>query len=169
MISSFGTTLYEGMGTVNERQLHADRPAAKRGLMRQFVEWLDARARTRDELLQLCLGRIAALDQDLRAWVEVAPQAALGSGSLNGIPFGVKDIYETRGMATEYGSPLYTGRKGATDAALVTELRERGAVLLGKTHTTGFAYFDPAPTHNPHSRLHTPGGSSSGSAVAVAA
>jgi len=157
------------MGTVNERQLHTDRPAAKLGLLRQFVEWLDARVRTRDELLQLCLGRIAARDHELRAWVEVTPQPALGSGPLNGIPFGVKDIYETRGMATEYGSPLYTGRKGATDAALVTELRERGAVLLGKTHTTGFAYFDPAPTHNPHNRLHTPGGSSSGSAVAVAA
>jgi Asp-tRNA(Asn)/Glu-tRNA(Gln) amidotransferase A subunit family amidase len=157
------------MGTVNDRKLYADRPAAKRGLLRQFVEWLDARARTRDELVHLCLERIATLDQELRAWVEVAPQPALGSGLLNGIPFGVKDIYETRGMATEYGSPLYTGRKGATDATLVTELRERGAVLLGKTHTTGFASFDPALTHNPRNRLHTPGGSSSGSAVAVAA
>ena len=137
------------MGTVNERKLYADRPAAKRGLLRQFVEWLDVRARTRDELLQLCLGRIAALDQELRAWVEVAPQPALGTGLLNGIPFGVKDIYETRGMATEYGSPIYSGRKGATDAALVTALRERGAVLLGKTHTTGFAYFDPRPYAQP--------------------
>jgi len=155
------------MGSGNERSLDIDRPAARRGLLRQFVEWLDARARTRDQLLELCLERIALHDAQLHAWVEVAPQPALGSGPLNGIPFGVKDTYETRGMATEYGSPLYSGRKGATDAALVTELRNRGAVLLGKTHTTAFAYFDPAPTHNPHNTLHTPGGSSSGSAVAV--
>jgi Asp-tRNA(Asn)/Glu-tRNA(Gln) amidotransferase A subunit family amidase len=157
------------MGTGNDRKLYADRPAARRGLLRQFVEWLDARARTRDQLLELCLERIAARDSELRAWVEVAPQPALGSGPLNGIPFGVKDTYETRGMATEYGSPLYAGRKGTTDATLVTELRERGAVLLGKTHTTAFAYFDRGPTHNPHNTLHTPGGSSSGSAAALAA
>jgi len=157
------------MGTGNERKLYGNRPTARRGLLRQFVEWLGARVRTRDQLLELCLERIAARDSELRAWVEVAPQPALGSGTLNGIPFGVKDIYETRGMATEYGSSLYSGRKGATDAALVTELRTRGAVLLGKTHTTAFAYFDPASTRNPHNALHTPGGSSSGSAAAVAA
>ena len=157
------------MGTGNEHTVYTGRPAASRGLLRQFVEWLDARVRTRDQLVELCLERIAARNAELNAWVEIAPQPALGRGPLDGIPFGVKDIYETRGLATEYGSPLYAGRKGATDAALVTGLRERGAVLMGKTHTTAFAYFDPAPTHNPHSTLHTPGGSSSGSAVAVAA
>ena len=142
---------------------------AAHGLLRQFVEWLDSGARTCSQLLELCLERIAARDRELRAWVEVAPQPALGSGPLDGIPFGVKDIYETRGMATEYGSRLYAGRKAATDAVLVTELCSRGAVLLGKTHTTAFASFDPAPTRNPHNTLHTPGGSSSGSAAAVAA
>lgn len=154
----------------DEGKVYADRPgSARRGLLRQFVEWIEARVRTRDELLALCLERIAARDAEVRAWVEVAPQPPLSSGPLNGIPFGVKDTYETRGLATEYGSPLYSGRKGATDAVLVTEFRERGAVLLGKTHTTAFAYFDPAPTRNPHNTAHTPGGSSSGSAAAVAA
>ena len=76
---------------------------------------------------------------------------------------------ETRGLSTEYGSPIYKGRLGTTDAAIVTSLRRRGAVLLGKTHTTAFAYRTPAPTRNPRNLEHTPGGSSSGSAAAVAA
>jgi Asp-tRNA(Asn)/Glu-tRNA(Gln) amidotransferase A subunit family amidase len=120
-----------------------------------------------------CLRRIAEQEADVRAWVEVAPRAALESsasdGPLAGIPFGAKDIFETRGMATEYGSPLYAGRKGESDAALIQHLRGEGAVLLGKTQTTAFASFDPAPTRNPRAPGHTPGGSSAGSAAAVAA
>ena len=154
----------------DEGTTYSERPAlGRRGLLRQFVDWLDEKARTPDELLQMCLDRIRARDEQLHAWVQVLPQPALGSGPLAGIPFGAKDIFETRGLATEYGSPLYSGRKGATDAALVTHLRKRGAVLVGKTQTTAFAYFDAAPTRNPHNSMHTPGGSSSGSAVAVAA
>src|SRR5207248_6579326 len=84
-------------------------------------------------------------------------------------PFGAKDIIETKGLATEYGSPIYKGRIGTEDAAIVRELRRRGAVLMGKTHTTAFAYRTPAPTRNPRNLEHTPGGSSSGSAAAVAA
>jgi Asp-tRNA(Asn)/Glu-tRNA(Gln) amidotransferase A subunit family amidase len=76
---------------------------------------------------------------------------------------------ETRGLSTEYGSPIYRGRMGSSDAAIVTELERRGAVLLGKTHTTSFAYRTPGPTRNPKNTEHTPGGSSSGSAAAVAA
>jgi Asp-tRNA(Asn)/Glu-tRNA(Gln) amidotransferase A subunit family amidase len=120
-------------------------------------------------LLDLCLARIRERDPELRAWVEVKPRPALGDGPLRGIPFGAKDIFETAGLATEYGSPLYRGRKGVHDAVLVRKLRERGAVLAGKTATTAFAYFDPAPTRNPRNTRHTPGGSSSGSAAAVAA
>ena len=101
--------------------------------------------------------------------MQVAPQPALGDGPLSGIPFGAKDIMETRGLSTEYGSAIYKGRLGSTDAAIVTSLRRRGAILLGKTHTTAFAYRTPAPTHNPRNLEHTPGGSSSGSAAAVAA
>jgi Asp-tRNA(Asn)/Glu-tRNA(Gln) amidotransferase A subunit family amidase len=81
----------------------------------------------------------------------------------------VKDIIETRGLATEYGSPIYKGRIGPADAAIVREMRKRGAILLGKTHCTAFAYFTPSPTRNPRDLEHTPGGSSSGSAAAVAA
>ena len=88
---------------------------------------------------------------------------------LSEIPFGAKDIMETRGLSTEYGSPIYKGRIGTEDAAIVRELRQRGAILLGKTQTTAFAYRTPAPTRNPRNLEHTPGGSSSGSAAAVAA
>src|SRR5690242_11185386 len=133
-----------GMWISDEVKAHNDKASlGRRGLLRQFVEWLDAHDRAPDELLGLCLERITARDEQLRAWVQVAPQPALGNGLLNGIPFGAKDIYETLGLATEYGSPLYVGRKGATDARLITDLRKLGAVLVGKTQTTAFAYFDP--------------------------
>ena len=157
------------MWSSGEGVVMAERASAtRRGLLRQFIHWLDSKARSRDELIALCVERIGARDAQLKAWVEVSPQTELGRGPLNGIPFGAKDIFETRDLATEYGSPLYAGRKGSTDAALVARLRGLGAVLLGKTQTTAFAYFDPAPTHNPHDLTRTPGGSSSGSAVAVA-
>jgi Asp-tRNA(Asn)/Glu-tRNA(Gln) amidotransferase A subunit family amidase len=138
-------------------------------LLRQFIDWLERGERTAEDVLRLCLDRIARAEPDVRAWVEVAPRAVRKEGRLRGIPFGAKDIIETRGMATEYGSPLYAGRRGECDAAVITMLEEAGAVLLGKTHTTAFASFDPAPTRNPRLAGHTPGGSSSGSAAAVAA
>jgi Asp-tRNA(Asn)/Glu-tRNA(Gln) amidotransferase A subunit family amidase len=116
-----------------------------------------------------CLRRIAECEDEVRAWVEVSPRPATGDGPLRNVPFGVKDIFETRDLATEYGSPLYAGRRGTEDAALVALLRSRGAILLGKTQTTAFASFDPAPTRNPRFPGHTPGGSSAGSAAAVAA
>lgn len=105
----------------------------------------------------------------MRAWVQILPQPPTGDGPLWQIPFGAKDIIETRGLATEYGSPLYAGRVGTRDAAIVADLRQRGGVLLGKTHTAAFAYRTAAPTRNPRFPDHTPGGSSSGSAAAVAA
>ena len=120
------------------------------------------------EAVRVCLERIRQRDGEVSAWVRVEPREALGDGSLNGFPFGVKDIFDTQQLPTEYGSELFRGRQAGTDAALVRMLRERGAVMLGKTHTTAFAYFDPAPTRNPRNLAHTPGGSSSGSAAAVA-
>ena len=138
-------------------------------MLRQFIDRLESGELTPQSLLDLCLRRIAEADPDIRAWVEVNPQPCSADGLLRGIPFGAKDIIETRGMATEYGSPLYAGRKGERDASVVAGLRGGGAVLLGKTHTTAFASFDPAPTRNPRLAGHTPGGSSSGSAAAVAA
>ncbi len=138
-------------------------------MLRQVIERLESGELTPQAVLELCLQRIAVADPAIHAWVEVNPQAGTGDGLLRGIPFGAKDIIETRGMATEYGSALYAGRKGERDASVVGELRGAGAVLLGKTHTTAFASFDPAPTDNPRLPGHTPGGSSSGSAAAVAA
>ena len=132
-------------------------------------DWLAATPRARGQALQACADRIRTLDRNIHAWVQVSPQPAIGSGKLSGIPFGAKDIIETKGLATEYGSPIYKGRIGTEDAAIVRELRRRGAVLMGKTHTTAFAYRTPAPTRNPRNLEHTPGGSSSGSAAAVAA
>jgi Asp-tRNA(Asn)/Glu-tRNA(Gln) amidotransferase A subunit family amidase len=123
----------------------------------------------RSDGIDAWLARIAACEADVHAWVEVSPQPALAEGRLSGVAFAAKDIFETEGMATEYGSLLYAGRKGSCDAALITTLRQQGAILLGKTQTTAFAYFDPPPTRNPRDLRRTPGGSSSGSAAAVAA
>ena len=139
------------------------------GLLTECIEWLESGEKSAADLVALCRTRIAEREPELRAWVEVSPQTALGSGPLDGIPFGAKDIYETRGLATEFGCPAYAGRKGQVDSALVVQLRSRGAALMGKTHTTPLASFDPSPTRNPRNHSHTPGGSSSGSAAAVAA
>jgi Asp-tRNA(Asn)/Glu-tRNA(Gln) amidotransferase A subunit family amidase len=135
----------------------------------EFLQALNSGEKTPRDLLEICLSRIASGEGDIQAWVKVSPQAPLAGGLLDGIPFGVKDIFETAGLATEYGSPLYAGRKGTFDAPIVSALRRTGAVLLGKTRTTAFASFDPAATRNPRLPGHTPGGSSSGSAAAVAA
>jgi len=143
--------------------------AAQGSRLETFSQWLNASPPERAVGITACLERITALDPKIQAWVQVAPQPPLGDGPLAGIPFGAKDIMETRGLSTEYGSPIYKGRLGSTDAAIVTSLRRRGAILLGKTHTTAFAYRTPAPTRNPRNLEHTPGGSSSGSAAAVAA
>jgi Asp-tRNA(Asn)/Glu-tRNA(Gln) amidotransferase A subunit family amidase len=134
-----------------------------------FTQWLAASRGARDAALQPAVERIRELDREIQAWVQVSPEPPTGEGPLGGIPFAVKDIIETKGLATEYGSPIYKGRIGTDDAAIVRQLRERGGVLLGKTHTTAFAYQTPAPTRNPRNLAHTPGGSSSGSAAAVAA
>jgi Asp-tRNA(Asn)/Glu-tRNA(Gln) amidotransferase A subunit family amidase len=134
-----------------------------------LTQWLNASRSKREGALQQCLDRIREMDPSIHAWVQVSPQKPTGDGKLAGIPFGAKDIIETRGLATEYGSAIYKGRIGTTDATIIRELRQRGAILLGKTVTTAFAYFTPGPTRNPRDLEHTPGGSSSGSAAAVAA
>jgi Asp-tRNA(Asn)/Glu-tRNA(Gln) amidotransferase A subunit family amidase len=134
-----------------------------------LTQWLNAPRKMRELALQPCLDRIRAMDSSIHAWVQVLPQRPTGDGRLSGIPFGAKDIIETRDLATEYGSAIYKGRIGTADAAIVREMRQRGAILLGKTQTTAFAYRTPAPTRNPRDLKHTPGGSSSGSAAAVAA
>jgi Asp-tRNA(Asn)/Glu-tRNA(Gln) amidotransferase A subunit family amidase len=143
--------------------------SAQASNLETFTQWVNASRRARELELGPCVDRIRALDSSIHAWVQVLPQKPTGDGPLAEIPFGAKDIMETRGLSTEYGSPIYKGRIGTEDAAIVRELRQRGAILLGKTHTTAFAYRTPGPTRNPRNVAHTPGGSSSGSAAAVAA
>lgn len=89
-----------------------------------LTDWIRADAKTREAGLQACLERIQELDPSIHAWVQVLPQKATGIGRLSGIPFGAKDVFETKGLATEYGSPVYKGRIGASDAAIVRDLRD---------------------------------------------
>jgi Asp-tRNA(Asn)/Glu-tRNA(Gln) amidotransferase A subunit family amidase len=133
---------------------------------------------TAEALARACLERIAARDGRVRAFAHLDPERALAEarvvdrarvrGPLHGIPFGVKDIIDTHDMPTECGSPIYRGHRPPADAACVALARAAGAVMLGKTVTTEFAMRHPGPTANPRDRAHTPGGSSSGSAAAVA-
>lgn len=130
------------------------------------------------ELISACLDRIEGRDGDVRAWAYLDAKAARdeagrqdGSrlvGPLRGIPFGVKDIINTAGVPTAYGSPVFEKHIPKQDAGCVELLRAAGGIVLGKTVTTEFANRSPGPTTNPHNKAHTPGGSSSGSAAAVA-
>ena len=138
-------------------------------MVRKFIASLESGEIRPQDLAALCLRRIAEMDPRVLAWAAVSPHPRFSEGPLLGLPFGAKDIFETRDLPTCYGSPLYAGRRGGRDAALIEELFRAGAVLLGKTHTAAFASFDPAPTRNPRLPGHTPGGSSAGSAAAVAA
>jgi Asp-tRNA(Asn)/Glu-tRNA(Gln) amidotransferase A subunit family amidase len=145
------------------------RAQAQTPRLETLTQWVNASRKARELALQPCLDRIRAMDPSIQAWVQVLPQRPTGNGKLSEIPFAAKDIIETQGLSTEYGSPIYKGRIGTADAAIVRDMRRRGAILLGKTHTAAFAYRTPAPTRNPRNLEHTPGGSSSGSAAAVAA
>jgi Asp-tRNA(Asn)/Glu-tRNA(Gln) amidotransferase A subunit family amidase len=141
-------TLFEG-STIDRRSFLCGAFAAVIGTagppprVETLTDWLKVSRKTRQQALQPCLDRIRAMDPSIQAWVQVLPQRPTGSGKLAEIPFGAKDILETRGLATEYGSPIYKGRIGTDDAAIVRQLRQRGAILLGKTHTTAFAYRTP--------------------------
>lgn len=116
------------------------------------------------------LARIAKTDAKLQAWVAVDPSPPPSTGPLAGAPLGVKDIIDLAGFPTRCGTPQRANAAPAeTDAPIVSAWRQAGATPIGKTVTTEFAYFSPGPTHNPHAHNHTPGGSSSGSAAAVAA
>ena len=138
---------------------------------------------TAEELVGACLERIRQTEPVVQAWQFLDEEHALAQaraadarrrsgeavGALNGIPVGIKDIIDTADMPTENGTVLHKGRTPRHDAAIVRQLRAAGAVILGKTVTTECAYFSPGKTRNPHNPEHTPGGSSSGSAAAVAA
>jgi len=127
------------------------------------------------EAVEAALALIQARDGELHAWQAVDPEfarrqaKALKQGLLHGMTLGVKDIFDTADLPTEYGSPIYAGHRPAADAACVAAARAAGAVILGKTVTTEFATMVPARTVHPRDPRRTPGGSSSGSAAAVAA
>jgi Asp-tRNA(Asn)/Glu-tRNA(Gln) amidotransferase A subunit family amidase len=137
---------------------------------------------TSSELVEDCLTRIEEVDPPVEAWAFLNRDHALSQaralddqrrhgrplGPLHGVPIGVKDIFDTGDMPTEFGSPYWAGRTPRQDAAVVAMLRAAGAVIMGKTVTTEYAYFQPGKTKNPHHAERTPGGSSSGSAAAVA-
>ena len=135
-----------------------------------------------EELVTACLARVREADGEIQAWAHLDPEHALAQarildnmrreghvlGPLHGVPVAVKDIIDTTDMPTECGSALHAGRMPAGDAAAVATLRAAGAVVMGKTVTTEFALYAPGKTRNPHDPSRTPGGSSSGSAAAVA-
>jgi Asp-tRNA(Asn)/Glu-tRNA(Gln) amidotransferase A subunit family amidase len=136
-----------------------------------------------EELVEACLAQIEAREDDVRAWsyldgghaLRQAREAdrlraqGMRAGPLQGVPVGIKDIIDTADMPTERGTALHSGRQPARDAWVVAALRRAGAIILGKTVTTEMATYAPGKTRNPHNVAHTPGGSSSGSAAAVAA
>jgi len=136
-----------------------------------------------EQLVEACLARVREVDAAVQAWAFLDPDHALAQaraadrwrlsgqpiGPLHGVPVGIKDIIDTADMPTENGSVLHAGRTPSRDASVVARLRAAGAVIMGKTVTTEFATRAPGKTRNPHNPAHTPGGSSSGSAAAVAA
>src|SRR3954451_15487101 len=133
---------------------------------------------TSEALVRACLERIAERDADVRAWQFLDPELALSQaraldrnparGPLHGVPLGVKDVFDTHDMPTEHGSAAWIGNRPRNDAATLATARHAGMVILGKTVTTELAAHPPSRTRNPRNLEHTPGGSSSGSAAAVA-
>jgi len=144
----------------------------------EAVKKLAAREITAVALLRDCLERITAREPAVHAWTCVDAESAMRraraldsqspTGLLHGLPIAVKDLFDTVDLPTGYGSPIYAGHRPAADAASVALARAAGAIVVGKTVTTEFATFHPGPTCNPRNPKHTPGGSSSGSAAAVA-
>lgn len=135
------------------------------------------------ELVKSCLAQIEATDSTIKAWAfldgdmalaqaaecDRIRKAGLATGPLHGIPVGLKDIIDTAEMPTQRGTPIFAGRQTEHGARLVERLRDAGAIIMGKTVTTELAFVHPNETRNPHNAEHSPGGSSSGSAAAVAA
>jgi Asp-tRNA(Asn)/Glu-tRNA(Gln) amidotransferase A subunit family amidase len=138
---------------------------------------LEAGELTPAQVIDRCAEAIAVREADVGAFVvldldgarRAAEAAALRKSALRGLPVALKDIFDTADLPTEYGSPIYAGYRPRTDAALVSLIRRAGGTVLGKTVTAELAHQDPGKTRNPHNLAHTPGGSSSGSAAAVAA
>jgi len=133
---------------------------------------------TCEDIARACLERVAARERVVHAWAHINPDAIIAEarrldaastrGPLHGVPIGVKDVIDTYDMPTQMGSPIYRGYRPAADASCVALLRAAGALIFGKTVTCEFAGVTAGDTTNPHDASRTPGGSSSGSAAAVA-
>lgn len=145
----------------------------------QMLRALEDDACTTEALIEACFNRIEARESDVGAWqvnrtreeylaYYQANKAVFDASVLKGLPLGVKDIIDTQEMPTEMGSPIHVGRQPVEDATCVALIRAAGGIVLGKTVTTEFAYFKPGKTKNPADLERTPGGSSSGSAAAIA-
>lgn len=151
------------------------------GLVEVATEIREGRVKSA-ELMADCLKRIDELEPAIQAFAFLDRDLAMMQAEsadlhrqkghplapLHGVPVGVKDIFDTGDMPTEFGSSYWAGRTPRRDAAIVARLRAAGAIIIGKTVTTEYAYFQPGKTRNPHDHSRTPGGSSSGSAAAVA-
>lgn len=149
----------------------------------EAVQQIEAGSARSAEIAQAHLKVVEAREADVEAWqfldhnhvlnqaraVDQAHELGRSTGSLAGVLIGVKDIIDARGMPTENGTPQHSGRMPVDDAACIAALRDAGAIIMGKTVTTELASYSPGKTRNPHNPEHTPGGSSSGSAAAVAA
>ena len=144
----------------------------------EAVAQLSRREISAEKLVRRCLARIAEREPVVQAWEALDAEAAIAEARridalrdrppLYGLPIGVKDLIDTADLPTAYGSPIHRGHQPSHDAESVRRLREAGAIVLGKTVTTEFAVYSPGKTRNPHDPSRTPGGSSSGSAAAVA-
>lgn len=144
----------------------------------EVARLLQRRELSAEALLRDCLARIDARDAEVRAFVQLDAEAALAQaraldagavrGPLHGLPLAVKDIFDTHDLPTEMGSPIFAGNRPRVDAAAVALCREAGAIVIGKTVTTELANMTAGVTRNPFNPAHSPGGSSSGSAAAVA-
>ena len=144
----------------------------------QAIKALSKREIKAADLLLSCLDRIGQRESHVKAWTSLGKENALSrakeldkgafKGILHGLPIGVKDLYDTYDLPTSYGSPIYANHYPVTDAVSIALMRQAGGIILGKTVTTELASFKSGPTTNPHNARHTPGGSSSGSAAAVA-
>jgi Asp-tRNA(Asn)/Glu-tRNA(Gln) amidotransferase A subunit family amidase len=141
----------------------------------KLVRQIETGALTPRALIDRCADAISKREAEIGAFVALDIEAArkraehLQTLPLRGLPIGVKDIYDTADLPTQYGSSIYAGHRPKADAAMVALIRRAGGVVIGKTVSTEFASLQPAGTRNPHNIAHTPGGSSSGSAAAVAA
>jgi Asp-tRNA(Asn)/Glu-tRNA(Gln) amidotransferase A subunit family amidase len=156
---------------------HANTPLERLSAT-QAARLLNRREISAEQITRACLSRIQEREPTVQAWTALRADAALArareldrgpiQGMLHGLTLGVKDLFDTADLPTGYGSPIYADYRPQADAATVALCRQAGAIVLGKTVTTEFATFKPGPTRNPHNPAHTPGGSSSGSAAAVA-